>query len=328
MPGPRRAARASSRSRYAAGSGAPAPPRGCPGGRRGPADRRRRDARGPRSRNVVPAEEPRARAQKESRVPTECIHGLDIALCDVCTPKKLPEQVGRATRAPARVPGTSRAATARAAARGTAREKPLPKVDIAAQRIYHVTHLDNLEAIVAAGAILADQQLQERPAIDVSAETTREHRRAVQVKDGVSVAGFVPFFLSPDAALWADLRGERVAPHWSPSAHETTASQYVVLVGSLASAPVLSDGDASHVLTRFTEGDALVRTFARLLVDEPALRSAEALVPERFPLEGVATVGVASVAARNRVKALFEGIDASPRVAVYPPWFHPVAEEE
>ena len=45
-------------------------------------------------------------------------------------------------------------------------------------------------------------------------------------------------------------------------------------------------------------------------------------------LMGVATVGVASVAARNRVKALFEGVDASPRVAVYPPWFHPVAEEE
>ncbi|KZX22438.1 DarT ssDNA thymidine ADP-ribosyltransferase family protein [Rathayibacter tanaceti] len=229
-------------------------------------------------------------------MPTECIHGLDIALCDVCSPAKLPEPVGRATRAPARVPGTSRAATARAAARGTAREKPLPKVDIAAQRIYHVTHLDNLEAIVAAGAILADELLDSRPAVDVSAPTTREHRRAVQVKDGVSVAGFVPFFLSPDAALWADLRGERVAPHWSPSAQGTTASQFVVLVGSLASAPVLSDGDASHVLTRFTEGDALVRTFARLLVDEPALRSAEALVPERFPLDGIATVGVASVA--------------------------------
>ncbi|PPI73056.1 DUF4433 domain-containing protein [Rathayibacter rathayi] len=328
MPGPRRAAHAASRSRYAAPSSSPPPPRGCPGGHRYAADRRRWDARTPRSRNVVLAPESRDRAQKESRVPTECIHGLDIALCDVCSPAKLPEPVGRATRAPARVPGTSRAATARAAARGTVREKPLPEVDIAAQRIYHVTHLDNLEAIIAAGAILADQQLVERPAVDVSAETTREHRRAVQVKDGVSVAGFVPFFLSPDAALWADLRGERVAPHWSPSAHETTASQYVVLVGSLASAPVLSDGDASHVLTRFTEGDALVRTVARLLVDEPALRSAEALVPERFPLDGVATVGVASVAARKRVKALFERIDASPRVAVYPPWFYPVAAEE
>lgn len=260
-------------------------------------------------------------------MPTECIHGLDIALCDVCSPAKLPEPVGR-TRAPARVPGTSRAATARAAARGTAREKPLPQVDVAAQRIYHVTHIDNLEAIVASGALIADQHLTERPAVDVSAETTREHRRAVQVKDGVSVAGYVPFFLSPDAALWADLRGEKVAPHWSPRAHAATASQYVLLVGSLSSAPVLSDGDASHVLTRFTEGDAMVRTFARLLVDEPALRSAEALVPERFPLEQIAVVGVPSVTLRNRVKALFEGSDASPRVAVYPPWFHPVAEEE
>jgi hypothetical protein len=261
-------------------------------------------------------------------VPTECIHGLDIALCDVCSPAKAPEPAAGRTRTPARVPGTSRAATARAAARGTAREKPLPKVDIAAQRIYHVTHIDNLAAIVAAGAILADEHLPERPAMDVSAETTREHRRAVQVRDGASVAGFVPFFLSPDAALWADLRGERVLPHWSPRAHDTTASQYVVLVGSLASAPVLSDGDASHVLTRFTEGDALVRTFARLLVDEPALRSAEALVPERFPLEEIAVVGVPSVTTRNKVKALFEGSSASPRVAVYPPWFHPVAAEE
>lgn len=261
-------------------------------------------------------------------MPDECIHGLDIALCDVCSPAKVPEPAARAPRAPVRVPGTSRAATARAAARGTAREKPLPKVDIAAQRIYHVTHLDNLEAIIASGALLADQQLSERPTVDVSAETTREHRRAVLVRDGISVAGFVPFFLSPDAALWADLRGERIAPHWSPRVHDTTASQYVVLVGSLAVASVLSDGDASHVLTRFTEGDALVRTFARLLVDEPALRSAEALVPQRLPLTEIATVGVASVAARKKVKALFDGLDASPRVAVYPPWFHPVAQEE
>ena len=260
-------------------------------------------------------------------MPEECIHGLDIALCDVCSPAKLPEPQGR-TRAPVRVPGTSRAATARAAARGTAREKPLPQVDIAAQRIYHVTHLDNLEAIVAAGAVLADQSLEGRPAVDVSAETTREHRRAVQVKDGVSVAGYVPFFLSPDAALWADLRGDRVLPHWSPRAHTTTASQFVVLVGSLSSAPVLSDGDASHVLTRFTEGDALVRTFARLLVDEPALRSAEALVPDRFPIEEIAVVGVPSVTMKNKVKAMFENSGASPRVAVYPPWFHPVVAEE
>ncbi|MWV49811.1 DUF4433 domain-containing protein [Rathayibacter sp. VKM Ac-2803] len=261
-------------------------------------------------------------------MPTECIHGLDIALCDVCSPAKLPEPPARTPRVPVRVPGTSRAATARAAARGTAREKPLPKVDIAAQRIYHVTHLDNLAAIVASGALIADEHLAERPAIDVSAETTREHRRAVQIKDGANVAGFVPFFLSPDAALWADLRGEKVAPHWSPRAQGTTASQFVVLVGSLASAPVLSDGDASHVLTRFSEGDALVRTFARLLVDEPALRSAEALVPERFPLEEITVVGVPSVTMKNKVKALFEGTSASPRVAVYPPWFHPVAVEE
>ncbi|PPH23915.1 DarT ssDNA thymidine ADP-ribosyltransferase family protein [Rathayibacter toxicus] len=254
-------------------------------------------------------------------MPDDCIHGLNIALCDVCSPAKLAESPTRSTRTPARVPGTSRAATARAAAR----EKPLPTVKVAAQRIYHVTHLDNLEAIVAAGALLADEKLDERPEVDISAPTTREHRRAVHVRSGMSVATFVPFFLSADAALWADLRGERVLPHWSPRARETAASQYVLLVGSLSSAPVLSDGDASHVLTRFAEGDALVRTLARLLVEEPALRSAEALVPERFPLEHVATIGVASVAARTRVKTLFKGIDASPRVAVYPPWFSPVA---
>ena len=115
---------------------------------------------------------------------------------------------------------------------------------------------------------------------------------------------------------------ERTVPETTESAAPTIVQRVTTLVERIMRLKPV------RVLTRFTEGDALVRTFARLLVDEPALRSAEALVPDRFPIEEIAVVGVPSVTMKNKVKAMFENSGASPRVAVYPPWFHPVAEEE
>ena len=66
---------------------------------------------------------------------TECIHGLDFDLCDICNPKKAPERVA-----------VKRAAPARAA-------RPAPLKARAARRLHVVLSLDDLADALAEGSL-------------------------------------------------------------------------------------------------------------------------------------------------------------------------------
>ncbi len=132
----------------------------------------------------------------------ECIHGLEIPLCDACYPKAQPEK-----------PKAVRASRATPAAAAPARVAPVrssrTSINAGAQRIYHVTHIRNLDVIAAAGALVSGAT----PTVDVSSTLTRELRKSAPVAaatsavaDSASVADYVPFYLAPDAVLWDDLR--------------------------------------------------------------------------------------------------------------------------
>jgi hypothetical protein len=253
----------------------------------------------------------------------ECIHGLEIPLCDICYPKAAPEKprVGRAAAAPR---------ATRAAAVKTSRKS----VNAGDQRIYHVTHIRNLESIVSAGALAVDAT----PAVDVSSELTRELRMSAEVSpsasaglDGAgrhaSVAEYVPFYLAPDAVLWEDLRGGAVdETRWSDAARKATPFDFVFLVSTVAALgddAVIADGDAAATFTRFSTGDGIQRTIEKLHDNEDARRNAEALAKHSFPFASVQLIGVANDRVRDRVRDLLGA--PAPKVAVYPPWFQPAA---
>ena len=71
---------------------------------------------------------------------TECIHGLDRELCDICNPKKAPEK-----------PVVKRAAPARAAPTRAARPAPLKAR--AARRLHVVLSLDDFADALAEGSL-------------------------------------------------------------------------------------------------------------------------------------------------------------------------------
>lgn len=263
----------------------------------------------------------------------ECIHGLDAGLCDTCYPKARPEPAPAPRQ---RAAAKSRTLTADGTARsGGIRTSPtrstpsrssatpvtgLTTIDVAAQRVYHVTHLRNLPAIVDAGALLADA----RPEVDLSSGITRELRRSAEVADGVSVADSVPFYLSPDARLWQDVRSGAAGAHWSDAARRSVPTEFVVLVTTVGAldSPVVTDGDAAGSTTRFArETLDQQRLLRRLHSDHEALLSAEVLVPIRVPLDTVTLVGVANTRARDEVRGLVSGVPGSPKIAMYPPWF-------
>jgi hypothetical protein len=249
----------------------------------------------------------------------ECIHGFEPGFCDICFPREqaLPN------------PAATRIAQAKRSATLGSRTPPnaprnrtiAPSLIFSAQRIYHVTHIDNLTSILAGGV-----QAGVVPYVDVSSPTTRELRETVDLLAGGTVASHVPFFLSPHANRWLELRAGAIGTHWSDAARESSPTEYVILVadaGSIGPDVVLADSDASSPEVRFAHGlDDSTAQLRRMRAIDDEYRDAEVLAPSPFPIENFTLIGVANEPMRDRVKALLaDAAGTVPRVAVYPPWF-------
>lgn len=231
----------------------------------------------------------------------ECIHGLEIPLCDVCYPKEKPV-VPRPAKVTA--PRTPRGAAV------SSRRSVAP----ATQRVYHVTHLRNLAGILRSGELRARAESE----IDLSTPLSHELRTTAEAM-GSSVADFVPFSLSPDAAWWVDLRdGALDQTRWSDAARAAVSTDFVFLVTTLASLGpdvVLTDGDAAATFTRFAAREDRQRMLDRLHSAQ-GLPAAEALAPRAVAFSTIQLIGVANDRIRDTVRTL-----TSTKVAVYPPWF-------
>jgi ssDNA thymidine ADP-ribosyltransferase, DarT len=233
----------------------------------------------------------------------DCIHGLEIPLCDSCYPKAVPEKP-KVVRAGSR------------ASRSAPVSQSKKSINPGAQRVYHVTHINNLEAILSTGSLLADAA----PTIDLSTDLTRELRSTARVSaDGRMVSEYIPFYLTPSATLWEQLReGAIDESRWSPTARTVASADFVFLVSTveaLGDYSVIADGDAAHSLTRFATGDSLGRMLERLH-DSDDVQEAEALALAPLPFESVQLIGVSNDRIRDRVKKL-----TSVKVVVHPPWF-------
>jgi hypothetical protein len=244
---------------------------------------------------------------------TECIHGFENQVCDSCFPKAAPvKPLTRATSGSRtkRVPGAPRASG-----------NKLPS--LADQRVYHVTHINNLESILRAGQLVAAAQI-DTTIVDISSPLTRELRGTASLSTGESVDCYVPFSLIPESNSWRELRDGATEPKWSDTARTSSSTDFVFLVTTiraLGDDAVLADGDAAASLTRFAADDATkTRMLGNLRADE-LTGDAEVLIHGSFAFDEVQLVGVASDRARDRVKELLDAASFATKVAVYPPWF-------
>ncbi|MBX3099732.1 MAG: DUF4433 domain-containing protein [Salinibacterium sp.] len=190
-------------------------------------------------------------------------------------------------------------------------------MDPAQQRVYHVTHIRNLELVLESGLLSASAT----PTVDVSSPLTRELRYTAEVVPTRSVANHVPFYLTPTATLWTDLlSGAHDETRWSAAARAAASVDFVVLVTTVAALgpdAVVADGDAAASLTRFATGDEIARALTRLH-DSDRWEGAEVLAFDSVPFDAIQLIGVANDRVRDRVRAL-----TGTKVAVYPPWFLP-----
>jgi hypothetical protein len=251
----------------------------------------------------------------------ECIHGFEEPLCDTCFPRVVPEQTPAATRA-RRTTNNARATAIRSNRGSNADTRP--SALLSTQRLYHVTHQRNLEAILSRGAIDPGAT----PVMDVSSATTRELRATVDLANGATVADHAAFYLNPQATRWNELRTGAEGAHWSDEARSSTPAEYVILVVpaiSLGDAIVLADGDAAGASTFFAVGtDAAAPAFRRMHGSDPDFQEAEVLTPDAVPFDQVTLIGVANEPARDRIRAVISDAGrAVPKISVFPPWFAP-----
>jgi hypothetical protein len=281
----------------------------------------------------------------------ECIHGLDGELCALCFPPAAPVA---STVPAARAPRASRARTPEAPTAlrtvaapittGTAKTKRHDD-NVGEQRIYHLTHIRNLPGILATGRLLADTSdaWEARPVIDISSSANRDARRQTHVSgpDSLAVADHVPFFLSPNALVWENIRAQSLDPRLSDTAHDAAAFDFVILVSTVkkvldaqtaaadATPFAVTDGDAAFTATRFGStpdaADTLLRSL-RADLDSDTILKAELLVPREVPFGLITLIGVANDRVRDAVKPILAAASHKPKVAVYPPWFHPTED--
>ncbi|WP_206751482.1 DarT ssDNA thymidine ADP-ribosyltransferase family protein [Cryobacterium sp. Hh11] len=223
------------------------------------------------------------------------------------------------------------------------------------QRVYHLTHISNLAAILRDGCLFANAALTTRPAVDISAPATRESRRdALVAGTDRSVAEYVPFFLSPNAIVWESIRAESTDPRLALDAHGSEAFDFVMLVSTVKkindglaavtdasttddetplvpSLVAVTNGDAAGSLTRFGATPATAERMLQTLraeADGAMILEAELLVPDAVPMELVTLIGVCNDNVRETVRGILKSSTFKPKVAVYPPWFHSSADAE
>lgn len=253
----------------------------------------------------------------------ECIHGFEPGMCASCFPPPEPEKVV-VKRAP-KAPKTNLRTPAATAAGG--KTAPEPRASNLPKRIYHVTHVRNLPAIIASGELKPSTLATEQAEVVLASPVTHELRETAQATADASVLECIAFSLTPKATWWSQVQDGAAGPTWSDDARRALAIDFIVFgvdIPAVADRLVVTDGDAAAMTTAIGgTPDAAKRMLARAALDENVMQAAEALVPGTVPLASVALVAVANDKRRDEVKKSLADAGLKAKVAVYPPWFVP-----
>ena len=205
--------------------------------------------------------------------------------------------------------------------------------------VYHITHVDNLQGIVANGGLISDSAMSARggPAAGIGMANIkqRRHRLPVPCHPGDHVGDFVPFYFCPRSIMlyviysanhpdlsyrggqgpivhleadlntvvaWATHQGQR----WAFSLSNAGAA-YAEFRSNLSD---LSDVDWNAVAST---------DFRSPSVKEG--KQAEFLLHGAFPWHLVARIGVASQSVALQARAAIQGAAHQPAISVQPNWY-------
>lgn len=207
-------------------------------------------------------------------------------------------------------------------------------------RIYHITHVENLPAIVADGCLVSDREILERGrparAIGMSAvKRRRVEELVVHCHPGTRVGDYVPFYFCPRSVMLYVIHrgnhseltyrgGQEPIVHLEADLHtviEWARDQNQRWAFSLSNAGAYYTQFRSRVeeLDQL-RWDAIASSDFRQ-ADVKEGKQSEFLMHERFPFDLVERIGVRSEEIRARVAAVLAGNDWQPPVDVLHTWY-------
>jgi hypothetical protein len=206
--------------------------------------------------------------------------------------------------------------------------------------VYHITHIDNLAAIVAASCLFSDAVMVAgrigATSIGMFSIKERRLRLPVPCHPGDFVGEYVPFYFCPRSVMLfvisrrnnADLAyqgGQETIVHLVADMHEVIA-----WADACGRRWAFSKSNAGAYYTGFFASPADLHE-----VDWAAVRStdfrdaatrdgkqAEFLVHESFPWELVSSIGVHSAAMKARVEAVIAQASHRPSVVIQRGWYY------
>jgi len=204
--------------------------------------------------------------------------------------------------------------------------------------IYHITHVDNLPAILAAGALWSDARLTAKAAAPKNIAhdhiKQRRERTPVSVPPHGVVADYVPFYFCPRSPMLYAFMGGTVS---GATGAQQDILHLVLDAESLVEAGlacVHTDGNAASQPLRFFPGVAGFGSLRWEVIqswswrdtpednDRKRSKQAEFLVHDAVPWGCVKSIGAMTEATRNRAIAALAPAAHRPPVAVQPKWYY------
>jgi ssDNA thymidine ADP-ribosyltransferase, DarT len=208
------------------------------------------------------------------------------------------------------------------------------------QKIYHITHVDNLAGIIGAGELVCDAIRIRTGMINTSIgmSSIKERRliNPVRCYPGTFVGDYVPFYFCPRSVMlyvvkMGDNPGLTYRDGQGPILHlEAVLDDAIDAIDASAGHWVFTTGNASTAYAQFfkTRSDfnqvdwqaVVSKHWSNPIVKEG--KQAELLAHETFPWELVSRIGVATRSIKSKVEAELKSVVHRPPVSVEPNWYY------
>lgn len=187
--------------------------------------------------------------------------------------------------------------------------------------IYHITHQNNLPAILQANALRCVNKLQNVTPINIAhpAIQSRRAQTAVPVGTGGTLHDYVPFYFAYRQPMLYALHRDNVDGYTGgqePLLHLVSSIENIQFSGHSF---VFTDGHPTMAFTRFAtdwaehtiiDWELMQATYWQDTVEDPdrkRRRQAEFLVPQQLPLSDIIGVAVMTSSMRQWVSDLLQG---------------------
>lgn len=204
--------------------------------------------------------------------------------------------------------------------------------------IYHITHIDNLEKIMASRGLHCDAEMCSNGTTCVRIAHNhikeRRARTAVPFSPGGTLADYVPFYFAPRSPMLYAIHTGFVAGYngGQDAVLHLVSSADAVKLNNLKF--VFTNGHAVIKLSHFyndlsdldkIDWDVMAAKYWNDIEsdnDRSRRRQAEFLVHDFFPWELVEMIGVISESMAKRVKSILAGAGHKPVVKVQQTWYY------